>query len=175
MENAYAAVHGGEKESLEDVMEKYKSTVYGIALTRLKNRDDADDVFQEVFLTYWRKSPRFNSEEHRKAWLINTAVNCSKKLYGKNRRFYEKAEAQESVFTFADDRDTALFDAILSLDGALREIGEEYRTVIYLHYFEDMTAKQIGKVLGLREGTVRMRLTRARQLLKEKTGGEEFD
>ena len=168
MENTYAAVHGGKKESLEDVIKKYKSTVYGIALTRLKNRDDADDVFQEVFLTYWKKSPHFNSEEHRKAWLINTAVNCSKKLYGKNRRFYSEIETEEPVYTFESDGDTALYTVIMSLP-------EEYRTVIYLYYFEDMTTKQIGKVLGVREGTVRMRLTRARNLLKAKTGGVEFD
>ena len=55
--------------SIDEAIELYKSTVYGIALTRTKNRHDADDVFQQVFLTYFLKNPRFNEEDIEKRGL----------------------------------------------------------------------------------------------------------
>lgn len=67
-------------EDIEQTINKYSSTVYSIAMTRLKSRSDADDVFQEVFLTMCRKRPSFESEEHLKAWIIKTTLNYCKRI-----------------------------------------------------------------------------------------------
>ncbi len=64
---------------ISQIIQKYQNMVYGIAITQLKHRSEADDVFQDVFLTYHRKNPAFESEEHRKAWLIRTAVVICKR------------------------------------------------------------------------------------------------
>ena len=66
-----------QNESIETLIHRYKSTIYGVALSYTSNRADADDIFQEVFLIYYKVNPRFNDEEHRKAWLIRTTINCS--------------------------------------------------------------------------------------------------
>ena len=58
-----------QDESIETIIQRYKSTIYGVALSYTNNRSDADDIFQEVFLIYFRVKPQFNDEEHRKAWL----------------------------------------------------------------------------------------------------------
>ena len=68
------------ESSIEQVMAIYSPTVYGVALTHTANRADADDVFQEVFVAYWRSRPSLASEEHRKAWLIRTTLNLSLKI-----------------------------------------------------------------------------------------------
>jgi len=158
--------------SPDEVIERYKNMVYGIAMTRVKNSDDADDVFQEVFLAYFRKQPEFNEEEHRKAWLIKTAVNCSRKAAGNPWRRRIEPLAEDSgggaVFSFSSDEDTALYTALCGLP-------ETYRTVLHLYYFEDLPAEQIGKLLGIRPGAVRMRMTRGREMLKEKLKGDYFD
>ena len=65
---------------MHEVITRYRTMVYGIALARVRTRADADDVFQEVFLAYFRGAPAFSEEEHRKAWLIQTTLRCSKKL-----------------------------------------------------------------------------------------------
>ena len=65
---------------MNEVIEKYKDMVYRIAFSYCRNRSDADDVFQEVFLRYFRKSPVFENAEHEKAWLIRVTVNCSKSV-----------------------------------------------------------------------------------------------
>ena len=64
-------------ESFEEVMELYMPMVYRIALSRLGDRSDAEDVTQDVFLRYFRTGMTYNSEEHRKAWLIRCTVNCA--------------------------------------------------------------------------------------------------
>ena len=69
-----------QNESIETVIQRYKATVYSVALSYVNNREDADDIFQEVFLIYFRTKPEFNDEEHRKAWLIRTTMNCSKRV-----------------------------------------------------------------------------------------------
>lgn len=63
------------EQSIEQVVKTYTATVYGVALTHTASRADADDVFQEVFVAYWRSKPKVSSEEHRKAWLIRTTLN----------------------------------------------------------------------------------------------------
>ena len=154
---------------IDDVIEAYQSTVYGIALTRTRNKEDADDVFQEVFLAYFRRNPTFREEEHRKAWLINTALNCAKKCLRQRARVgIPMEELPEEVFAFEVPEDTALFDALCAL-------AEPYRTVLYLFYWEDMPVERVSKALGRRAGTVRMQLTRGRALLREQLKGEFFD
>lgn len=159
--------------SIEEVIEKYKNMVYGIALTRVKNQSDAEDVFQEVFLVYFRKQPEFNEEEHRKAWLINTAINCSRKIIRENKKqkasFDAIAESQssENIFNFKTEQETVFYNALCSLP-------EKYRTVLYLYYFEELSVEAVSKILGIKQGTVRMQMLRGREMLKEKLKGESF-
>lgn len=159
--------------SIEEVIEKYKNMVYRIALTRVKNQNDADDVFQEVFLVYFRKNPQFNEEEHQKAWLINTTINCSRKFIRENNvkttSLDEIAESQicETVFTFENEQDTELYNAMCSLP-------EKYRTVLHLYYFEEMSVEEISTALHIKKGTIRMQMLRGRETLRKKLKGEYF-
>ena len=155
--------------NMDDVIEAYQSTVYGIALTRTRSRDDADDIFQEVFLAYFRRNLKFNDAEHAKAWLINAALNCSKKcLRQRARAGIPMEELPEEVYAFADPTDTELYDALCAL-------AEPYRTVLHLFYFEDMPVERVAHALGRRTGTVRMQLTRGRALLRDQMKGEFLD
>ena len=147
--------------NIDDVIEAYQSTVYGIALTRTGSQADADDIFQEVFLAYFRRNPAFREEDHRKAWLINTTINCTKKHLRQRRRAgVPLEELPEEAIVFYAPEDTALYDA-------MRALPEPYRTAMHLFYFEDMPAERIAKALDQRPGTVRMQLTRGRVLLRE--------
>ena len=136
--------------NIDDVIEVYQSTVYGIALTRTASRADADDIFQEVFLAYFRKNPQCNDPGHLKAWLINATLNCTKKHLRQRRRAgIPLEELPEDAIIFYSPEDTALYDA-------MRALPEPYRTAIHLFYFEDMPAERIAKALGQRLSTVRM-------------------
>ena len=111
---------------IEEMIEKYKSTVYSVALTHTRSKFDADDVFQDVFLAYYKKQPCFKDAEHAKAWFIKTTVNLCKKIY--NTSLWKKAvsidEVKEEQFSFADPRENELFDHIRKMPPKLRNLRQ---------------------------------------------------
>jgi RNA polymerase sigma-70 factor (ECF subfamily) len=157
-------------DSFDEIIERYKSTIYGIALTHTQNRADADDVFQDVFLVYFKKHRTFNEEGHRKAWLIKTAINCCKKISGSSwrKRTVPLEEASEQVFQFSSDEENLVF-------AALRGLPAKYRSVLHLFYFEELSVDEISRHLNVRAGTVRMQLTRGRNMMRDKLKGDYWD
>jgi RNA polymerase sigma-70 factor (ECF subfamily) len=154
---------------------RYRDMVYGIALTHTHSRTDADDVFQEVFLTYHRKRLSFFDDERRKAWLIVTTLNCAKRATASSWQakivpLHEHVpdERHDDRFRFRTDEQDAVF-------AALQELPNKYRTVLHLHYFEDMSIAQICTALCLEAGTVKVQLSRGRAQMREKLKGEYFD
>ncbi len=159
---------GGE---LEKVMDRYQNMVYGLALARTGSAADADDVFQEVFLAYFRTGKTFREEEHRKAWLLRTAVNMSRRVTGATyRKKVVPLEAGENIpaAPFRSPEENQVWQAMQALP-------ENYRLPIYLFYFEELSTDEIAKALSIRPGTARMRLSRGRDLLRELLKGEYFD
>ncbi|MCL2698410.1 MAG: sigma-70 family RNA polymerase sigma factor [Oscillospiraceae bacterium] len=156
---------------IDEIINTYKKTVYGTALSHTRSRHDADDVFQEVFLVYFRKNPVFEDEEHRKAWLIRTTLNHCKKItlstWRRKTTSLESAQEQSYSFNFSSCEENAVH-------AALRELPEKYRTVLHLFYFEQYKTEEIGKILNLSTVNVRVRLKRGRDLMRKKLKGEYF-
>ena len=71
----------------ETVVKTYSDMIYRIAMRYVAKPEDAEDVYSEVFLNYFRRPREFESEEHRKAWLIKVTINCAKDLLGKRMNF----------------------------------------------------------------------------------------
>ena len=159
-----------QNESIETVIQRYKRTVYSVALSYVNSRDDADDIFQEVFLIYFRTNPQFNEEEHRKAWLIRTTINCSKRVVDSTyrKRTVPLDEMEEESFEFQTKEENAVYVA-------LQALPEKYRTVLHLFYFEDMSIDMICKVLDLKSSTVKVQLMRGREMMKEKLKEEGYN
>lgn len=149
----------------EAVLCRYQDMVYHLALVHTKKTTDADDVFQEVFLRLVRKNPAFESEEHRKAWLIRTTLNCCNSFW--NSAWKRRTVSMEEC---ADLVDTGRWG-----EGGLLEqvnaLPPKYRTVIHLFYYEDMPIEQIGRTLKISYNAVAKRLSRARELLRKKLEG----
>ncbi len=158
-------------ESFEQVMEFYMPMVYRIAFSRLGSAHDAEDITQDVFLKYYRADTTFNDEEHRKAWLIRCAINCTKNLvtsaWFRHRASDEGLENMEENGDIpGSDGDIDKIEQKNAVMSAVMKLPEKYRTVIHLFYFEDMSVAQISKATGIREATVKSQLSRARDMLK---------
>ena len=132
--------------------------VYRLALARAGNSADAEDIFQDVFLRYVSKAPAFTSEEHRKAWLLRVTVNCARKLHAAPWR--RLTEPLSDLLAAPEPEESGLWDA-------LQRLRPEDRTVLHLYYYEELSTGEIARLLGCRPGTVRSRLTRARERLRE--------
>ena len=156
-------------ESFEEVMRHYTPMIYRIAFTRLNNAADAEDVSQNVFLRYFRADITFESEEHRKAWLLRCAVNCANSFASSawNRHKSDAEDMEQlpyegSVESAAEQNETR--EGVLA---AVMRLKPKYRTVIFLFYFEDLSTAQIAEITDTRESTVRSQLSRARETLKK--------
>ena len=146
-----------EQRTLE--VQRWGDMVYRLALARTASVPDAEDVFQEVFLRYFRHEEKFQSDEHRKAWLIRCTVNRAKSLTASPwRKRTVPLETAEEVGVEDDYRE--VYSAVLSLPG-------KYRAVIHLHYFEGLSVMEIAQMLHIAEGTVKSQLSRGRALLRE--------
>ena len=164
-----------EKEALkrrtELAVEKYSQLVYGIVLTQLNCKCDVDDVYQEVFFTYFEKDMDFFGEEHEKAWLIRTAMNLCKRhnfsLWRMRTVPLSEAGAEDKA-VFSTEEQTRVF-------AELRALKPKYKLPLYLHYFEDMSAEMIGEALGIRPETVRKQLQRGRELMKQRLECDYFE
>lgn len=156
-------------DCIEAVVERYKKMVFGIALSHTGNRTDADDVFQEVFLIYFRKNNFFNEEEHRKAWLITTTINCSKKVIYNNwkKKIVSLSPELKADSVFRTDEQNLVFSALSTLP-------QKYRIVLHLFYFEEMTVAEIAKTLNIKEGTVKVQMLRGREQMRQKLKGDYF-
>ena len=148
---------------MDEIIDKYKNMVYRIAFSYCRNRTDADDVFQEVFMRYFRKHPTFISDEHEKAWFIRITINCSKSLLMSPWKT-RMVELDDSIH-YEDNYESDLFRAVM-------ELQAKYRIVIELYYYEGYKIKEIAQILKRKEGTVRQQLARAREQLKEKLSEE---
>ena len=158
-------------ESFEQVMEFYMPMVYRIAFSRLGSASDAEDITQDVFLKYYRSDLTYNDEEHRKAWLIRCAINCTKTLvtsaWFRHRASDEGLEnMEENGDVPGDDSSIGRIEQKNAVMSAVMKLPDKYRIVIHLFYFEDMSVAQISKATGIREATVKSQLSRARDMLK---------
>ena len=147
-------------------VERYADTVKRLCMVHLKNTADTEDIFQTVFLKYALSSAEFESREHEKAWFIRVTINACKDLLKSffRSRTVPLDELAELPAELSDDNREVL-EAVLSLP-------DKYKEAVYLHYYEDYTAPEIGKILGKNVNTVYTLLNRARQMLREKLGGD---
>ncbi len=145
------------------IIERYKDTVFKIAFTYCKNKSDAEDIFQEVFLRYFKKKPAFDSLNYEKAWFIRVTINCCKKLLFSS--WFKKVQPLEAELTFESPEESDLFYAVMDLP-------LKYRVVVHLFYYEDYRIKEIAEITSQKETTVATQLQRARQMLKTKLSEE---
>ena len=155
-------VYLNKNEFLEQTIEKYSNMVYRLAMARTRNIETSEDVYQEVFLRLARKMPEFESEEHKKAWLIRVTINCSKSIL--NSSFIKHRADLDENLSFETPERHDIYYAVLNLP-------IKYRTVIHLYYYENYSIKEISKILKLNENTIKTRLSRARQELEKTVKG----
>lgn len=153
-----------DKKYFAKLIEKYSDVLFRCANSYCNNKQDAEDIVQEVFLKCLKKNPSFASENHEKAWLIRVTINMAKDL--------QKTYWHRNVQELTDDIvDPSSEDRIICQ--LIQQLPAKYRIVIQLHYQEGYKIKEIAEILHKRESTIGNQLSRARNLLKKKYEEEE--
>lgn len=138
---------------------QYAPAVYRLAFARTGRRADAEGVMQEVFLRLVKAKPVFDSEAHAKAWLLRVAANCANDLFRMSRRKREEPLTEDLPAPEGPEEG--------SVTAAVLSLPTRYRIPIHLYYYEGFSVAEIAKLLKKSEGTVKSRLFRARNMLRE--------
>lgn len=148
--------HKMDEEFLK-IYQAHKRTVFGIAFNYTKNQADANDIVQEVFMKYYTTTKTFNDDDHIKAWLIRVSINASKKHL--LSAWMRKTVPLDETIPFENKEDYGIFKAVMDLP-------KNYRLVVHMYYYEGYSISEISSILGAKEGTIKVRLMRARNMLK---------
>ena len=148
-------------------VDKYLKMVYRISFHYFGNREDAEDISQDVFLKLYSHNTKFESEEELKAWLIrvttNTCHSYFRNPFRKRKTEIDEKEIENIVGSSSSEQEIinrkVVMDAVMSLP-------ERYRIVVYLYYYEEYSICQISNTLNIKETTIQTRLSRAREKLK---------
>ena len=160
----------GELAAFGLLVDKYKSSVYALAYTKLRNFHDAEDITQEVFLKAYQKLSTLKRWDNFLAWLFSITVNSCKDFL--------KSSARRPDGNYIEDQDATLWDApsidayrsesaAESIREAIDELPEIYRQTLTLYYLGGLNSKEIARFLGTSANTVNQRLMRARTKLKK--------
>jgi RNA polymerase sigma factor (sigma-70 family) len=160
----------GEPELFGILVDKYKAGIYAFVYNKLRNFHDAEDVTQEVFLNAFKDLRKLKNFDSFAIWLSSIASNLIKKwMRSKIRRpdgeFIEDKNPNEIKEPSTES--SSENEISESLHIALNSLPEIYRQVLTLHYLGDMSGMEIARTLGISHDTVRQRLSRAREQLKE--------
>ena len=136
---------------------EYAPAVYRLAYARTGSRADAEDVMQEVFLRVVKTRPVFDSGAHAKAWLLRVASNCANDLFRLPWRRREEPLTEDMTAPEAQEPGSVT-QAVLSLPA---------------RYYEGYSVAEVAGLLGKSQGTVKSRLFRARELLRDKLKEED--
>ena len=141
-----------------DALDTYGNAILRCAYSYLHNMADAEEVLQDTLLKLLTAAPNFESEEHKKAWLLRVAANLSK-----NRIEYNALRTSDEL---SDELAEEGREDLSFVWDAVRQLPVQYREAVHLFYYEGLSTRQIASVLDRSEATIRSDLHRGREQLK---------
>lgn len=156
-----------DSEKMTEIYDKYSNAVYRMAFAYCKNKADAEDIMQEVFISRFYADIVFEDETKEKSWLLKVTVNKCRDLFRSLRYKYALTSIplEEASLVCETQEESDVYHAVMSLP-------KKYRTVIHLFYYEEYSIKEISAITGDKETAIQTQLYRARKKLKDILGKE---
>ena len=157
-----------DRAEAERLVNTYSDLILRLSYTYLKNTQDAEDIWQTVFLKLLTSGQTFDSPAHEKAWIIRATANACKDTMRNafRRRTVALEVVAETPAPMAPEND--VLEAVMALP-------ENYREAVYLYYYEGYSVREIASLLGRSESAVTAHLSRGRQKLRMTLGGNEYE
>lgn len=148
-----------DNNEFDRIYNNYAEMLYKIAYLYFGNSNDSEDAVQEIFIKLLYKSPDFKDENHEKAWLIKTAQTTCKDMLKKSHRKDVKLEEYQAVSYTPGYEKIDIIQKIVKLK-------DTYKLPIILYYYYGYSVSEIASTLKISNSSVKMRLKRAREILK---------
>ena len=159
------------EEEIEQAMRRHGSAVYVVALAQTRSREDAQDVAQDVFVSLLTCGKSFRDDDHLRAWLLRATVNRCADVYRSpwKRKVQAMPEGEPDIGGVeAGPEDAALRELERTqVWRALKRLPESLRATAVLFYIEEHSVREIADIMQCRQGTVRVRLARARRQMRD--------
>ena len=180
--NLYTEI--GDENAFDEIVRRYANKIYGFALRITRNSSDAEEIFQEVFLTLTKKLDTFRGESKFSSWLYRVTVNASY-MYLRSQKKYESNISLENYYPY-DEKGTLMGrvmekdwssrpdiiifskEALEIIDKSINELPESYRTVFHLRDIEGLSNEEVADILEISIPAVKSRLHRARLFLRDR-------
>ncbi|MBN2184171.1 MAG: sigma-70 family RNA polymerase sigma factor [Candidatus Krumholzibacteriota bacterium] len=168
----------GDEKAFEELLTKYRSPVFSICLRMVKNHSDAEDLAQEVFIRTFNVLDRYNPLYPFSSWLYRITSNlCIDFIRRRKKNIYSLDEPvsgsdgemsrQLPADTVDPDRELENREMMEVLNQAIADLPEHYRIIVILRHQEDLSYGEISENLGIPLGTVKARIHRARNMIKQ--------
>lgn len=166
----------GKQGSFEAIVQKYTTPIYNFAFRLTGNIQTAEDVTQETFIKVWKNLKKYHPEQSFRSWIFTIARNTTtdslrkkksipfSNLTGDDDKSFEETISDDAILP---DELVASIDDAKILEEFLDQLSPDYRTVMILHYQENMTFDEIGKILDKPLNTVKSHHRRALEKLRE--------
>ncbi|HSR88388.1 MAG TPA: sigma-70 family RNA polymerase sigma factor [Pontiella sp.] len=168
----------GDVHAFDELVERYHGKIYGLTYNMTSNREDAEDLTQEVFIKAFQALPRFKGKSSFYTWLYRIAVNKTINYRKKRNRkralsldqFDQEIKTDEVYHDLTSKgsplRNVSLTELQKKMNEALQTLSEKHRTVVVLHDMQGIPHEEIAKMVGSSVGTIRSRLFYARRQMQ---------
>jgi len=166
----------GERELFEILLRRYNQRLFRVVRSYVKSEDDVRDIMQDAYVKAFLKLDQFKNEAAFSTWLMRIAINEALQHIRKHKRLmdnYGNPESIESIHQLADtnqmnpEKQTIKTETRMLVERAVDQLPEKYRIVFVLHQTEGLSNPEIAACLSLSDSNVKVRLHRAKTLLKE--------
>lgn len=156
----------GDKEAFSELIRENKLSLYKVAKGILSREEDVEDAISNCILNAYKAIGKLKSKEYFKTWLIRILINECNNIIKKESKItyindYEIVNKNTNNNSYNDEYEN------IDLDNALKLLDKEHREIIVLFYYDDLKQKEIAKILDINETTVRTRIFRAKEKLRE--------
>lgn len=162
-----------EREQIIDqLMHEYSDGILHLVYTYVKNRATAEDLTQEIFIKCYEKYNQFNHQSTLKTWVYRIASNHCKDYL--RSWHYRKITLNDKILGYIPSKSKQVEEEIItrseenSLTNAVMNLPLKYRELVFLHYYEELSLAEISKITTVNINTIKSRLKRSKELLKDK-------
>lgn len=160
---------------INQYISKYGKRLYGLCITLCADSFDADDLYQETWLKVLKKTEQYDPSKPFEAWLTRICVNTYRDLLRRKKKNpvydnFASTEEKTAVLENVCEKDTKDYS---DLHRAINTLPEKLRLTVILYYFHDLNQNQTAVALGVPQGTIKSRLSKAKKLIREELESNE--
>jgi len=174
----------GDLQAFEQLFNQYQRGIYNLVYQMVRNESDASDLTQEAFVRAWKALPRLQTPEAFTSWLFRVATNLTRNWIRDNSRVRQESldqpyagdeedGGQREIADYSGDPAVATHTRATQevVQKAIQGLSDDHRQVVTLHHLEGLPVEEIAQVMNCSVGTVKSRLSRARDHLRRKLAG----